>query len=60
MKARVAIQIGVSPAEYRLLKKAAERRRLQLATWVREAAILTAETNPDLARHPMADATGSP
>jgi len=39
MKARVAIQIGVSPQEWRLLKKAAKQLGLPLAAYVRECAI---------------------
>ncbi len=37
-------------AQVRILKEAAKRRGLALATYVREAAILTAETNPELRR----------
>lgn len=47
MKARVAIQIGVSPAEARLLKKAAALRRIPLATFVRQAALRYSEMVSD-------------
>ena len=50
MKARIAIQIGVTPKEWRLLKQAAKDRYLPLASYVREAALLTAEENPQLLR----------
>jgi hypothetical protein len=43
MKARIAIQIGVSPVEWKLLRKAAAKRRIPLATYVRQAALLYSE-----------------
>jgi hypothetical protein len=43
MKARIAIQIGVSPVEWKLLRKAATKRRIPLATYVRQAALLYSE-----------------
>lgn len=39
MKARVAIQIGVDPKEWKILKAAALARRVPLATYVRQAAL---------------------
>lgn len=49
MKARIAIQIGVSPAEWKLLRKAAQKRRIPLATYVRQAALLYSR-GPDFER----------
>lgn len=51
MKAHIIVQFRIPVAQGRLLKEAAKRRGLKLATWVREAAVLTAETNPDLTRN---------
>ena len=50
MKSHIIVQFRISTAQGRQLKAAAKRRGLKLATWVREAAILTAEHNPDLQR----------
>jgi hypothetical protein len=48
MKARIAIQIGVSPVEWKLLRKAAAKRRIPLATYVRQAALLYSEMGTDV------------
>ena len=39
MKARVAIQIGVTPQQCKVLKAAADAHRMPLASYVREAVL---------------------
>jgi hypothetical protein len=43
MKARVAIQIAVSPKEWRSLTRAAAANKLPLATYVRQVALIAAD-----------------
>ena len=47
MKARVAIQIGVTTAQAALLKRRAKESGMALATYVREAAVRYARAEED-------------
>ena len=45
-----AIYFRLLPEPMRLVRAAAKRRGLKVNTWIREAVILMAETNPELRR----------
>jgi uncharacterized protein (DUF1778 family) len=53
MNATVNVSLRIPTAQARAIKKAAAQTRLKLGTWIREAAILMAETNPELRRFPL-------
>lgn len=62
MKATVNVSVRIPAAQAALIKRAAKARGLKLASWIREAAALMAELNPELRRtsmyssHDVADA----
>lgn len=50
MKATVTVNIRIPARDYRRIATAAKLRGLLPGQWIREAAILTAEINPELRR----------